>query len=614
MTESDSAPDIADLARRWVADLRNSTRSDEELEELVAGRLDRLLRDGDRSGARARLRFDTVFETCPTAAAITDAAGTVVTANAVFAELAEAAAAGAPTGFGIGDLAADELSRRLLADAPEQVRARPDQVVRGEVEIRVSDALSRTVRLSAAALPDTEAAVLFLLEDVQELRQLQETFRHQTLHDSLTGLPNDAYFRSKVESEVATAGGGEQIALLFLDLDGFGVINDGLGPDVANLVLRAVAGTLRQIFAGEGTFIARLFRDEFAVAIRGRLTHQSVVARVEEMLRKLAQPVYHGPAGVGVSASVGIVVAEAAGSDHRALLRSAEVALHRAKELGKSQWVLFDQETDRAARDRYYLAASLAGAIETGEIGVVYRPQVVLPDAPVVTSLKACLCWRHPQAGRLHADEVYELAELTGMTLPLGRHLLSEAVETAADWRARFGDGAPVVCLNLPRRMAIDADLVGIVRTELERHGLEAGRLMLCTNSASLLDVRGDLKESIGVLTRLGIVFVLDVAGLSDIELIAALDLPVPGAMFVGPVVAAVALDDPPEWATRQVRYVVDRAEELGVKVGANGVVSQEHAERLHALGVVVAAGPYLDEYETQQEAEVWAGRVFSMG
>ncbi|MFD5827315.1 diguanylate cyclase domain-containing protein [Lentzea sp. NPDC060358] len=614
MTESDSAPDVAELAREWVADLRVPGRSAAEQEELLADRLTELLRERDHSGTDARRRFDAFFEACPAAAAITDTTGTVVTANPVFADLAAAAEVGAPTGFGIGDLAAAEPSRRLLADALAQVRSRPGHVAHGEVEISVADALSRTVRVSATALPGAGAAVLFLLEDVQELRQLQETFRHQTLHDSLTGLPNEAYLRSKVESMVAAAGAGEQVALLFLDLDGFGVINDGLGPEVANLVLRAVAGTLRLVFAGEGIFLARLFRDEFAVAMCGPLTHQSVVAQVEEMIRKLAEPVYHGTAGVGVSASVGIVVADAAGTDHRSLLRSAEVALHRAKELGKSQWVLFDPETDRAARDRYFLAASLAGAIETGEVGIVYQPQVVLPDAPVITSLKACLSWSHPQAGRLRADEVYALAELTGMTVPLGRHLLAEAVETAADWRDRFGDGAPVVCLNLPQRMAIDADLVGIVRGELARHGLDARRLMLCTNSASLLDVRGDLKESIGVLARLGVVFILDVAGLPDLELVSSLDLPVPGAMLVGPVVAAVAGDDPPEWALRQVRHLVGRADELGVKVGAHGVASQAHADRLFSLGVVVAAGPYLDEYATQQDAEVWVGRVFSPG
>ncbi|MFD4671407.1 EAL domain-containing protein [Lentzea sp. NPDC058450] len=556
-------------------------------------------------------RFDAFFRACPAAAVITDPDGVVRAANPAFTDLVEKTEIGARLGFGIGEMATTSTTGAFLADAVNKLRLNADLVVRGEAEIVSAETPSRYVRVSATALP--EEGLLFLFEDEQELRQLQETFRHQTLHDSLTGLPNDAYFRSKLEGMVA--GDGDRIAVLFVDVDGFGVINDGLGPDLANRVLHATAATLREVFAGEDAFIARLYRDEFAVALKGDLTQQSVVALVEEMIDRLAQPVYHGSdIGVGVSASVGIVVADRAGADHAALARSAEVALHRAKELGKSQWVLFDPETDRAARDRYFLAASLAGAIEVGEVGFVYQPQVVLPDAPVITSLKASLAWRHPSLGMLRADEVYALAELTGMTMPLGRHLLAESVETAADWYARFADGAPVVCLNLPQRMAIDPDLVRIIRTELERHGLEARRLMLCTNSASLLDKRGDLQESIGVLARLGIVFVMDVAGLPDLELLSALELPVPGVMLVGPVVAVTATGDAPEWARRQISHIVERAAELGIVVGAHGVASQAQADLLHSLGVLVAAGPYLPQYESREEAEIWAGRVWSAG
>ncbi|WP_394617873.1 diguanylate cyclase domain-containing protein [Lentzea sp. JNUCC 0626] len=558
-------------------------------------------------------RFDAFFRACPAAAVITDPDGVVRAANPAFTDLVEKTEIGARVGFGIGEMATTGATGAFLADAVNKLRQNADLVVRGEAEIVSAEAPSRYVRVSATALP--EEGLLFLFEDEQELRQLQETFRHQTLHDSLTGLPNDAYFRSKLESMVGGPADGDRIAVLFLDVDGFGVINDGLGPDLANRVLHATAATLREVFTHESAFIARLFRDEFAVALKGDITQQSVVALVEEMIDQLAQPVYHDSrVGVGVSASVGVVVADCAGADHSALARSAEVALHRAKELGKSQWVLFDPETDRAARDRYFLAASLAGAIEVGEVGFVYQPQVVLPDAPVITSLKASLCWRHPSLGSLGADEVYALAELTGMTMPLGRHLLAEAVETAADWCGRFADGAPVVCLNLPQRMAIDPDLVRIVRAELERRGVEARRLMLCTNSASLLDKRGDLQESIGVLARLGIVFVMDVAGLPDLELVSALELPVPGVMLVGPVVAVTATGEAPEWARRQISHLVERAGELGIVVGAHGVASQAQAELLHSLGVLVGAGPYLPQYESREEAEVWAGRVWSAG
>jgi predicted signal transduction protein with EAL and GGDEF domain len=531
-------------------------------------------------------RFEVSFAACPTAAVITDPAGVVVFANPAFESLVEQEA-GSAVGSRLHDMVATDAGRRVLDDVVRRLHTRSGEVVREELEIMSAEAPSRPVRVSAIVLPGAGER-LFYFEDLQELWQLQRTFHHQTLHDSVTGLPNDAYFRSNLESAVASAAEADQ-------------------------VLRAVAGTLRGVF-GQDAFIARLFRDEFAVALRGKFTRQSVVELAEKMIERLAHPVYHGVIGVGVSASVGVVVADVPVADHRALTRSAEVALHRAKEMGKSQWVLSDREADREALDRYRLAASVAGAIETGDIGVVFQPHVVLPDAPVVTSLNASLCWRHPRLGPLGASEVYALAELTGMTVPLGRYLLSEALETAADWRARFGDGAPMVCVTLPQRMAIDADLVGIVRAELDRHGLEARRLMLCADSSSVLDARGDLAEAIGVLARLGVVFVMDAAGLHDLELFSALELPVPAVMLTGPIVAAVSGQDPPERSRNQIRILVERAEELGVKVGAHGVISLSHAELLHSLGVVVAAGPYLPEYASRDEAEVWAGRVFPMG
>ncbi|MET1074441.1 MAG: EAL domain-containing protein, partial [Umezawaea sp.] len=154
-------------------------------------------------------------------------------------------------------------------------------------------------------------------------------------------------------------------------------------------------------------------------------------------------------------------------------------------------------------------------------------------------------------------------------------------------------------------------DLVGIVRAELARNGLEPRHLMLCTDSPSLLDERGDLIESIGHLASLGVRFILHITGSTDLELVPALAVPVHGVMLIGAIVDALDADEPPEWAKRNVRQLVERAEELGIKVGAHGVHSQEHADVLFTLGIVVSAGPYLPEHLTHEDAEVWVGRGY---
>ncbi len=557
--------------------------------------------------AESARRFAQFYEHCPVGVVLTDADRVIGAANPAFLRIARASREDAVVGVRAEDLGAGERDRSVLRRALDELESGGKVV--DQLAIGTEDDEARFVRLTASTLSGDP---ILMFEDVHELRQLQETFQHQVLHDPLTGLPNGVHFRSKLEALLAERG---RIAVLFLDIDGFKVVNDGLGTAAADLVLRGVAGTLRAVFADDGAFVARLFGDGFAVALRGGDLEPAAVVNLAELaIGELAKPVYVDDIGVGVSASVGIVVSEVPGAGYQELMRSAEVALHRAKELGKAQWVLFDPRSGRADRERYRLASAIAGALELGEITVSYRPQVVLPDARIVTSVKAVLLWNHPVHGPLRAGRFFPLAEMTGMTVPLGKHLLAEAVRTKAEWQARFGDEAPMVCLNLPRRMAIDADLVGIVRGELARAGLEPRHLMLCADAESLLDERGDLVESLGHLSRLGVLFILTITGLPELELIPAYRVSVPGVMLAGQLVDVLGDDDPPEPACRNVRQLVERAGELGIKVGALGVRSRAHAEMLFGLGVVVGSGGYLPEYPDRAAAEVWVGRTFPLG
>ncbi|WP_326946323.1 diguanylate cyclase domain-containing protein [Amycolatopsis sp. NBC_01307] len=602
MREPEVAPDLVDAARRLATAMAGAGAADREAmavgfaREVLASR-----------GAEAR--FAAFYEHCPSGVVLVDPEGVVGAANPAFLRLAHAAGEAGLVGTRAEDLGATMRDRSALRAALES----GDRVL-DRLAIHSRPEASRVVRLTVKTLPgERDQYPILMFEDTHELRQLQETIQHQSLHDPLTGLPNNAHFRSKLEGMLADHGQG-RIALLLLDIDGFKVVNDGLGTEVADQVLRGVAGTLREVFAPGKGFVARLFGDGFAVALRGDLEPASVVKLVEQTIAELAKPVYADGVGVGVSASAGIVVAEVPGAEHGELIRSAEVALHRAKELGKAQWVLFDPRSGQADRDRYRLASAIAGALELGEITVVYQPHVVLPDARIVTSLNAALLWNHPTRGRLRAEEFYPLAETTGMTVPLGKHLLAKALETKASWVSRFGDGSPMVCLTLPRRMAIDADLVGMVRAELDRAGLEPRHLMLCADAESLIDDRGDLVEALGHLARLGVLFILNITGLPELELVPAHAIPAPAVMLRGPIVDVLAADDAPAWARRNVRQLVERAEEMGVKVGAYGVVSQTQAELLYGLGVVVASGSYQPEYQTSSEAETWVGRTFPMG
>lgn len=603
MPKPEVAPDFRATARRWLTAVEQAGGTDREA--LIAELADDLRRQADH---HAEGRFDAIYQRCPAGVVLADPDGVISAANPALLRLARVRNENDLIGTRAEDLGADERDRSALRAAVEAGDGSLDRIA-----IRSGSAPARFVQVTITTMPGGNARhPILMIEDKHELQQLQETFQHQGLHDPLTGLPNGVHFRSKLETMLA---GHEhpRIALLFLDIDGFKVVNDGLGADVADLVLRGVAGILREVFSGHQGFVARLFGDGFAVALPGELDPGSVTELAERAIQELAKPRYVEDVGVGVSVSIGIAIGVVPGTGHDSLMRSAEVALHRAKELGKAQWVMFDAETGRADRGRYRIASAIAGALELGEITVAYQPHVVLPAARVVTSLNAALVWDHPVHGRLRDGRFYPLAEITGMTVSLGKYLLAEALRTKADWQNRFGDDAPMVCLTLPRRMAIDVDLVGIVRTELTRAGLVARHLMLCTDAAALLDGRGDLLESLGLLAQLGVRFIITVTGIPDLEILAACQVRVPAVMLTGPLVSAFENENPPAWAHVIVHHLVARAEELGMKVGAYGVASRAHADRLFDLGIVVGSGSYLPEYLSRADAEIWIGKAFPM-
>lgn len=551
------------------------------------------------------LRFAALYAACPSGIALTDSAGTVVDANPALAELLEVG----PEELRGGDivrLGAAEQDRSVLAELLAAVDAsRPSlRTERELLELAHPDGRAKRVHITLASLPadapGTSYPVVFV-EDADELSSLRETFEHQSVRDPLTNLANASRFRSYLESTLGTDPDG-QVALIYLDIDGFRVINDGLGTEAADEILRVVATRLSTAFdvdtaCGANTaFLARLAGDGFGVVLRGELTPAEVIGRVERAFDDLAEPAYLDDVGVGVSASAGIVVRPARGADPDRLIERARTALHRAKGNGKAQWVLSDPDTDSADRGRYRLGAAIAGGLETGEFTVGYRPRVVLPGTATGTSLEAELRWDHPEHGLLRAAEFRGLAAITGMTVRLGRQLLAHAAGTAADKRDRFGDDAPTVGVYLPRRLAVDGDLVRIVKAELARHELPASALWLRADCPSILDERGDFLESLKILAEQGTTFVLDVTGSADLELIYSWKIPVSAVTLAGHVVDAVAAEDPAEAAERHVTQLVQRAAERGLTVGATNVTSESHAARLHALGVRDVTGPYLAE------------------
>lgn len=594
-----------EIAQRWattLADTKGLSIPPNDLEEILLDVARDVHNRYERIREAAVLRFTALYSASPVGIALTDAAGVVVETNPALARIL-ARKGDDLRGMSLPDLGSGTRDAESLRDGVAELADHEVSRFRERMKLKHADG-PLWVHVTLARLPGDSEDTIFpvlMIEDVNEIHLLQETLRHQNLHDPLTGLPNASHFDAKLETTLSL-GTDEQVGLVYLDIDGFKVINDGLGAGVGDQVLRAVADKLSATFTEHDAFVARLTGDGFAVLMHGAFAPTGVIAMVQIALDELAEPVYLEGQGIGVSASAGIVVQQA--TDARGeLLRAAEIALHRAKEAGKAQWMLFDPELDARDRSRYRLGAVIAGALENGEFSLIYQPTVKLNGPGGIAAVNAGLRWNHPEMGDLDSDEFYPLAATTGMTIPLGKWLLTESLAATARWRERFGDRAPDVCVRLPNRLAIDPDLVMLVKEQLDRNHLPGKALRLCTDGASILDPRGEVVDSLAVLADIGATLVLTVTGTADLELITSHRLPVQHVILSGQVVDALAEDDD-EVASRHLRHLIDRGRELGLRIGAEGVRTREHAARLRQLGVIAARGAFVAESATGHDID----------
>lgn len=394
------------------------------------------------------------------------------------------------------DIRGRNLLDRVVPEDVEEVRAAlrrclasPGQMF--YVELRVSHRHGRQVWLAARVVnllsdPDVRGVVVNL-HDISDRKRAEEELGHQAFHDALTGLANRALFRDRLDHALDhSSRTGADPAVIFLDLDGFKTVNDSLGHDVGDDLLREVAarlvGTVRR-----GDTVGRLGGDEFAI-----LTEQSsrpldeATATGDRVLRALREPVRLGDQSVTVSASLGIAVGDRT-SNSAGLLRDADVAMYRSKATGKNRWTVYRPGMRTAALERLELETGMHHALERDELRLVYQPVVELATDRVV-GFEALVRWEHPSYGLLTPDRFIPLAEETGLIVPIGRWILAEATRTAARWQHQFDLGGKLsMAVNISARQLAAADLVADVTDALHRSGLAPGSLVLEMTETALV-------------------------------------------------------------------------------------------------------------------------------
>lgn len=451
----------------------------------------------DRISADANQKLSAkVFETSAAGIVITDASGCIQAVNPAFTRI---------TGYGEEE-AVGRVSRMFSDSHPGSGTSMRESLLsvgywQGEMLDRRKSGDWYPAELSISALRDPEGQATHFVgvfSDITVRKQAEERLQFLASHDPLTRLPNRTSLTAALESAIlARSGTSEPMALLFIDLDRFKLINDSFGHQAGDELLRIIAGRL-QAAVGERGQLARLGGDEFTLLVPSFQAQDDLARLAEDVLTVLIQPLRLENHEVFVTGSIGISLYPNDGVDARTLLKHADVAMYRAKEAGKNTYQFFDAEMNTQTFERLLLENGLRLALERQEFELHYQPQVDAVSRSL-QGVEVLLRWRHPELGLIPPSRFIPLAEETGLIRPIGHWVLREACRQVTAWE-RQGLFVPRVAVNLSARQFEQQSLIGNVAQALAEARLPASRLELEMTESMIMQ---NPVEAVGLLKEL---------------------------------------------------------------------------------------------------------------
>jgi diguanylate cyclase (GGDEF)-like protein len=425
-------------------------------------------------------------------------------------------------------------------------------------------------------------------EEIGQFPRRLEQLTKQAFRDSLTGLPNRALFMDRLSHGLTGAKRRhEHLAVLFLDLDRFKVINDTLGHTVGDQLLVEVSDRLGSSLR-PGDTVARLGGDEFGILLEDVAdaeTAEAVALRIEE---ELAKPLHFEGREIFVSASIGIALSSARLGMPEEILRDADLAMYHAKSKGNARHEIFDDSMSAPALDRMDLEMDLRSAISRQEFRLHYQP-ILRMDTGRITEVEALIRWQHAKRGLLQPDSFIGLTEETGLIVPIGQWVLREACRQAREWQLEFPSIPPLVMsVNLSAKQFQNPNLVQEISQALAESGLAAGSLKLeITESVVMQDAPATLAK-LKDLKDLGIRLAIDDFGTGYSSLGYLKRFPVDTIKIDRSFVKGLSKDGNDNAI---VRAVITVAKTLNMDVTAEGVETEQQRIELKALGCDRAQG-----------------------
>jgi len=530
------------------------------------------LRRAEESVRRISERYRSLVDHNLAGVYFTRADGSVFDCNDAFAQILgfasrEELLASSPSDFYVHTTDRDALLARLQTE----------RFVTGiESTFRTRDGASKWVlqNLAWMSRPGEEPRIEASVFDITSRKMAEDRLNYQARHDSLTGLPNAAMFEERVRHAIDAARNTRRhTAVLYLDLDGFKLINDTLGHHIGNDLLQLIASRLKSALRQED-MVARLGGDEFTIVAPAIRSADDAARIAEKISRIFAEPFLLAGREVSISVSMGIAVSPADGEDPETLLRNADIAMYRAKEIGRNTYVFCSKSGSRRALERMSLETDLRGALGRKELQLYFQPQIEAGTGAVI-AVEALLRWQHPSRGLILPNEFISIAEESRLIVPIGEWVLREACRQAAKWNR----SAPLrVSVNLSPRQFSDERFLQIIQEILRETALSPELLELEITEGAAMQNPEEALETLRALKRLGVRISIDDFGTGYSALSYLTRFPLDALKIDQSFVQEIGEGHP---NSPIISAVIALAHQLRLSVVAEGVETEQQSEFL---------------------------------
>jgi diguanylate cyclase (GGDEF)-like protein/PAS domain S-box-containing protein len=424
------------------------------------------------------------------------------------------------------------------------------------------------------------SGIVATFHDVTERKTYEQELTKLAFRDPLTGLANRSYFKDRLRHALIRADAeGQSVAVFFFDLDDFKIVNDSLGHDCGDQVLRVVADRVRACLRREDT-AARLGGDEFTIVVEGVTAVEEVIPIAHRLIAALHDPIWLEGRDLFIGSSMGIAISIPNQDNIDELVRKADLAMYHAKSTTKGGYAIFDAQLNAAAMERLELETELRQALNRQELRVYYQPVVSLDDGRIC-DVEALVRWQHPRRGLVPPSRIIPIAEETGLIIELGQWVLEEACRQISTWQRRYPGNLPL-SVNLSARQFRHAEIVSEISAALHNSGLKPFSLTLEITESNLVHDPVETIAKLRALKKLGVRLAIDDFGIGYSSLSYLKQFPVDVLKIDRSFVRGIEWDPHDKAIVRSV-IALAAAFELGVT--GEGIETDEQAAQLRALG-----------------------------